>query len=257
MKKLLVLLAAFSLAGCVSFDSALENAIGRALMPQPGSSDTGSERSAAEAESPPQEMERSAAMNPAVEFYMFYASYFLIGGYGFGDDNFREGEGVTWMIKTTPEGDEAVVKRALLKNGSDGSSWWLLSVLLDGEETFYELLRDQDAGILKVRYRNPDTNSVEEITPGQSGASGAGQETMDPAEYRNYSRGVEKVKTKAGSFKAEHIVIEDQNSYEYWITDKVPGHCVKYIYQDKADNEGFSGEVIDIRGGYRTRLDSY
>ena len=265
MKKLCIVLVAFSLAGCISFNSAFENAIGRAIMDgSSASSDTGSKSSNTESKSTAQGMQRSPTMNPAIEFYMFYASYYLIGGYGFGDDNFREGEGVTWMIRTTPEGDEAVVKRALLKKVSNGSSWWLLSVVMDGEERFYELLTDQDAGILKVRYRNPESSTVEEFTPSQSGESGERQGTIDPADYSNYSKGIEKVKTKAGSFKAEHLVIEDvnkqggnQNRSEYWITDKVPGHCVKYIFLNNSDNEGLSGEVIDIRGGYRTRLDSY
>ena len=113
-----------------------------------------------------------------------------------------------------------------------------------------------------------ETGSIEEIIPDQEAEEEVNTEdeieTTNPEYYAQYSVGTEKIKTKAGSFKTDHIVFEDKNveggyhiKHEYWLSDKVPGLSVKYIYANITENEIISGEVIDIRGGYKTRLNSY
>jgi hypothetical protein len=129
------------------------------------------------------------------------------------------------------------------------------------------MLLEDDYDILKIRYRNIETGVIEEIIPEQSEEEADTEdevETMDPAYYAQYSVGEEKVKTKAGSFKTDHIVFEDKDAeaeyhikYEYWLSDRVPGGSVKYIYANITENETISGEVVDIRGGYKTQLESY
>lgn len=252
MKKFLIIaLIIMSMVGCASFDAAIQNV-----------TDSINELGEASVQ--------MVTLSPMIEFSIFYASYFFLGGYGFGDENFKNGEGVTWNVVTNNGEDEITVTRALLKRVDNGAAWWSISAVVDGEDRVYEMLLEDDYDILKIRYRNIETGLIEEIIPEQSEESGeeAGSEdeieAMGPEYYAQYSVGEEKIKTKAGSFKADHIVFEDKNveegyhfKYEYWLSDRVPGLSVKYIYANITENETMSGEVIDIRGGYRTQLESY
>ena len=246
MKKFLIItLIVMSMVGCASFDAAVQNVsksineLGEASVDM-------------------------ANLNPMIEFSVFYASYFFLGGYGFGDDNFKNGEGVTWNVVDTNGDEEITVTRALLKRVDNGAAWWSISAAADGEDRVYEMLLEDDYDILKIRYRNRETGAIEEIIPEQGEETEEETETIGPDYYAQYSVGVEKVKTKAGSFKADHIVFEDKNvdegyhiKYEYWLADRVPGLSVKYIYANITENQTMSGEVIDIRGGYKTQLESY
>lgn len=249
MKKLfLILVIITSLFGCATFETVISD-LNSAVT------DIGKASS------------EGVIFNPMFEFSIFYATHLLLVGYGFADDNFREGEGVTWKVANVNNGEEVIIKRALLQEVDNNSSWWLLSSDADGKDNYYEMLIDNDMNILKVRYRDSESNEIKEIIPEQAEDSSSetedDYEKMDSDYYGEYSVGKETVKTKAGSFKTEHIVIEDDETdendfkYEYWITDKVPGTCVKYSFNDISENTTMTGEVIDIRGGYRTQLDSY
>jgi hypothetical protein len=264
---LLIVLTIASIFGCSTIESAI-GGINSAV------SDMGRESS------------EGMRLGPEFEFSIFYATHMLLVGYGFGDDNFREGKGVTWSVANEKSGEELIVKRALLKDMSDGTTWWYLSSIVDGEDQFYEMLIDKEMNILKVRYRDQDNGVIKEILLEQSGDSDSDaegdSEMMDPHDYGKYSTGQETIKTKAGSFKTEHLIYDDNEydhdkeydddeydddkkeydddleyKYEYWLTDKVPGGVVKYIYENISENETMSGEVIDIRSGYKTQLESY
>jgi len=206
-------------------------------------------------------MDYSAFLTPDLQFSMFYGSYFFLGGYGFGDDNFRDGEGIKWSISTNTDDSEIIVTRARLKTLGNGNAWWYFSTEIDGQEYFYELLLENDSDLVKVRYLNGNSGAFEEFIPEGAGDSDSeAVETLDSDVYNQYKVGNESVKTRAGSFKADHIIIdikEFQFKYEYWLADRVPGHIVKYRYENTGDNQVMTGEVIDVRGGYRTRLASY
>ena len=251
MKKILIItLIIMSIVGCATFDKAVQSITDSISELDVASSEMGN-------------------LNPMIEFSVFYASYFFLGGYGFGDDNFRNGEGVTWKVTNNGE-DEITVTRALLKRMNNGAAWWSISATVDGKEKVYEILLEDDYDIIKIRFTNMETGLIEEIIPEQEEETGEEAdtedeiETMSPEYYAQYSVGIEKIKTKAGSFKADHIVFEDKDveegyhiKYEYWLSDRVPGLSVKYIFANITENETMSGEVIDIRGGYKTQLNSY
>jgi len=249
MKKIfLILVIITSLFGCATFKTAMSD-FNTAV------SDIGTSKS------------DGIYFNPMMEFSIFYATHMLLIGYGFEDDNFKEGQGVTWKVSNVNNKEEITVTRALLKDMGNNSSWWYLSSNTEGKDQYYEMLIDDDMNILKVRYKDSENNTIQEIIPEQTEetSSETGDETgkMSQESYGEYSVGKETIKTKAGSFKAEHLVIEDDESddndfkHEYWLTDKVPGTCVKYIYNNISENETMTGEVIDIRGGYKTQLESY
>jgi Prokaryotic membrane lipoprotein lipid attachment site len=206
-------------------------------------------------------MDISAFLSPDLQFSLYYASYFFLGGYGFGDDNFRDGEGIKWSISTNTETDEIIVTRARLKTLGNGSAWWFFSTEVNGEEIFYEMLIKNDYDLVKVRYLNSNTGAFDEFIPeGADSDDSDTVETLDTDVYNRFKVGSESIRTKAGSFKADHIVLEEKGAefkYEYWIADRAPGHIVKYRYENTAENQVMTGEIIDIRGGYRTRLDSY
>ena len=249
MKKIfLILVIITGLFGCASFESAMSD-FNVALSDMESSNSEG------------------VYFNPMIEFSIFYATHMLFIGYGFEDDNFKEGQGVTWKVSNVNNKEEITVKRALLKNMGNDNSWWYLSSNTDGKDQSYEMLIDDDMNILKVRYIDSESNEIKELnleeSKDSSSETGEEAEKMDSDYYGEYSVGKETVKTKAGSFKTEHIVIEDDETdntdfkHEYWLTDKVPGTCVKYIYNNISENETITGEVIDIRGGYKTQLESY
>ncbi len=249
MKKIFIILIIITgLFGCATFETAISD-FNVALSDMESSNSEG------------------VYFNPMMEFSIFYATHMLLIGYGFEDDNFKEGEGVTWEVSNVNSKEKITVKRALLKDMGNGSSWWSLSSNADGKEQYYEMLIDEDMDILKARYRDSESNKIMELILEETKDSSSGTddetEQIGTDSYGEYSVGKETVKTKAGSFKTEHLVIEDDESddndfkHEYWLTDKVPGTCVKYIYNDISENEIMTGEVIDIRGGYRTQLESY
>lgn len=241
-KNLIAILVAVSLAGCATLGTVIDGAAGAV---------SSLEQSTLEA------ME----MAPAMEFGLFYAAYFFLGGYGFGDDNFKEGEGVRWRIANDDSGEDIVVTRALLKTNGDGSAWWFLEADADDEVHFYEMLLSENYDVLKVRYKDRESGTIEEYIPEPGEETDEEElEEMEPDYYKEYSVGEEQVKTEAGSFKAEHLVFQDEEEQfksDYWLAERVPGRIVKYIYNNMAEGEIVSGEVIDIRGGYRTQLSSY
>ena len=256
MKKFLILACLIlSLSGCATIRSGISDfnsaigGMGRPVVVEPA---------------PRPVFTPSIGMSPSLQFSVFYSSYFFLGGYGFGDDNFKEGQGITWTIQGSDSDGEFEVTRALLKTLDDGSQWWLLLAKSDGEENSYEMLLDGNGTVLKFRYLNPDTGKPAEYVPKQGESSGQTGETMTPDSYRDYVRNEESVKTRAGSFKTQHLVFEGKDEenqvqfrYEYWISDSVPGRCVKYRYENTGEKDYFGGEVSDVRGGYKTRLDSY
>lgn len=208
-------------------------------------------------ESPSYDM--SMFLGPELQFGIVYASYFFLGGFGFGDDNFRDGEGIRWSITSSADNKEFVVTRARLKTLGDGSAWWSLRAMADEDEYYYEMQIDRDYNVLNVRYKDPASGKVEKFSLEPSD-DGEEVEKLSRSDYAPFIVGNEQIRTKAGSFKADHIVMTDPESnsrYEYWIADRVPGYAVKYIFENREENSTFTGELIDVRGGYRTELDSY
>ena len=145
---------------------------------------------------------------------------------------------------------------------SDGTAWWRLHYSTDEEKILYEYLLDSEMNILKVRYKNPETGAVEEWVPEPSEEAGQEEEVQEFSEedYARYSQGRETITVKAGTYTADHIVYEDEETngrFEWWVTDEVPSGVVKYLGMNPEENSEVTGELVDVRTDYRTELRSY
>ena len=224
------------------------------------------------------------ALEDAVLASLIYSQVFFAGGYGAGYGDFEEGEGVAWDVTSSDdEGSETIrIERALLKRNADGSAWWLLRYSAEGEDDFLsEALMSEDYDLLTFRYMDPETDSIREWIPEQEEAeqeSADDEETEEMAEvgfyegsYGDYIVGTESVKVPAGTYMADHILIEDiyvaeeegddsqsyEVRYEWWITDEVPGELVKYIWANTSDGTSLSGVLVSNKKGYTTQLSSF
>ena len=201
----------------------------------------------------------------ALQFLGLYAASAYYSGYSFEED-YKEGQGTVWeVVSETGEGTESFEsERALLKKLPDKTSWWRLHYS-DGEENIlYEYLLDTELNILKVRYRNPETGEVEEwiSEPSEESEQETEEEVQEVSEedYGSYDRGRETVTVKAGTYTADHLVYEDEEDkgrIEWWVTAEVPNGVVKYLATDLEDNSEVTGELVDVRTGYKTELGSY
>jgi len=233
------------------------------------------------------------AMEDAMVASMVYAQVFFAGGFAYGYEDFEEGEGVIWKLTSTDEsGSESMeAERALLKRTADNNEWWLLSYSEpEGESFLSEALLDPDYSIVKFRYMDPETEKIREWVP-ETDEEAAAEETQDEAEaeetayageealfrgdYENYIVGQETVRVGAGTYTADHVLIEDtytiytdeeeteenaetyQVIYEWWISDDVPGQIVKYEWQNVTEKISLKGELVSFKKGYTTQLESF
>jgi len=217
----------------------------------------------------------------AMQDYMIamtvYANAFFAGGYAYGYDDFAEGEGVVWRIVTHDSGEssEMTVERALLKQEADGA-WWMLAYESDGDRFMSEAFIGPDYELLVFRYEDPDQKQIREWRAEETGdqktverteTESTGEESQPEffaGDYGAYVVGTETVSVRGGRFSAEHIKIAEpyadgsgELAYEWWLAEDAPGRLVKYDWSDSAQDSGITGELVEIRRDYRTRLGSY
>jgi uncharacterized protein YceK len=228
------------------------------------------------------------ALEDAALASIVYTQVFFAGGYGAGYGDFEEGEGVAWDVTfADADGSETIrIERALLKDNADGTGWWLLRYAAEGEEEFSsEALIDGDYELLAFRYRDPETDTIREWIPEEAEGDETASSDDDDAEdvdevaavgfydgsYEEFFVGTESVRVPAGTYQADHILIEDtyiveeeggetesyQVRYEWWISREVPGELVRYIWANTSDDTTLSGELVSHRMGYTTQLDSF
>ena len=195
----------------------------------------------------------------AMQFFGVYAMAVAFGGHGF-QENYQEGQGTTWQITTG--GEEAILmERALLKHYSDGRQWWQLIYSSGDDELIYEFLTGTDHSIVKLRFLDPESSDILEYIPEEAEN---GEETkpdyqeLSDQDYSGFIVGKEKIHVKAGSYTADHIIIDNQGQrWEWWASDKVPNGVVKYSGSNKTEGTLIEGELINLRGGYKSRLSSF
>jgi hypothetical protein len=232
------------------------------------------------------------AMEDAMLASIVYAQVFFAGGYMYGYEDMREGQGVVWQLTSSDEsGTQSIeIERALLKKNDDGTAWWLLKYTDPGQEPFVsEALLDENYGIVKFRYRDQETGDIREWVPEQAeeqaaeaesgeeeeGMAYAGQEALYRGDYEDYIVDTEKVTTDFGTYPSEHVLIEDsytiytdeeqseenaetyEVSYEWWIVKQIPGDIMKYEWKNITEGISLKGELISIKTDYTTQLESF
>jgi len=81
---------------------------------------------------------------------------------------------------------------------------------------------------------------------------------ISESDYMEWDKGIVNIRTDAGSFKANHLLYTESGadySYEWWISDTVPGRMVKF--QWKSGEDSMTGELIKISKGNKSELNSF
>jgi len=259
-RTLLCLVTAFLLltAGCSTLTETINSAVSGV---QDGISSTDEALSSAAID--------AMGMEGSMTALAVYSQIYMAGGYAQSDHNFKEGEGVTFIMTSSKNKDEkqtVFTKKALLKNMDNGSSWWALSSWgADQERINSEALMSEDSKILKFRYKDSDGNVQEWIPDEDSQEMDAVEDEMhegSEADYSDLSKGTEKITVPAGTFKAEHFLVEDKTEgedyvQEWWVNEDVPGKMIKYIMTDKTEGITNTGELESTSKGNKTQLTSY
>lgn len=202
---------------------------------------------------------------------------FPLAFYGYGGDpahGYGESIGTVWE-QTDSESDDVVqYERALLRRNADGTMWWYVASGAHGELSEFEVLVNERFEAIEMVWPDPDTGEIRRHTLREPvRARGEDVEESDayvvpwhPDEvedevdddYRVHREQVN-VTVAAGTFPAEYVRIEERddprNVYEVWSSDDVPGRLIRHTITDGDDV--WSGELIEVRSGYRTRFGAY
>jgi hypothetical protein len=259
----IILAAVMLVAGCSSMQNALANALTK--QPEPAPAPAPQEQPAPAPA--PKTASPGAAMAYQYQFNAFYGGMWNMGWFGYGDANYKVGQGTVWtFVDTDSKGkkkdkDSVSFERALLKINPDKSQWWRFKMDSGKDSILYEFLVGADTVVQKVRYQDPE-GTIGEFYPekGQKQAQPASDAPTSRAEMPKYLVDKQTVQVKAGSFMTDHYLYTDEKgrgTSESWVSDKVPGYLVKSMYAGKKDNKTATGELVQILSGVKTTLSSY
>lgn len=257
---------ALLLAGCFSFD--VGSAIGKQIAPKPAPADQPSAQPAPQNEPAPAPAPKQkgggSAMAYQYQFSAFYGGFWSMGWFGYKDMNYKPGQGTVWTFADSKKSSEVMtLERALLKVNADSSQWWRFKFESGKDTVLYEFLVGADSVVKKVRYKDPDTGTVEEFVPSQDQqqpTAGPSNAPKNREEMAKYKVDKQNVKVKAGSFDTDHYLYTDpkeNGSAESWVSQAVPGYLVKSIYTDKKRKQTMTGELVQIESGVTTILGSF
>jgi len=254
------------LAGCFSFD--VGSAIGQQIAPKPAPAQQNASQNASQNEPAPapapKQKGAGSAMAYQYQFNAFYSGFWTMGWFGYKDVNYKPGQGTIWTFTDSKKSSEIMtLERALLKANTDSSQWWRFKFESGKDTVLYEFLVGADAVVKKVRYKDPDTGTVEEFVPSQDQqqpSAGPSNAPKSREEMAKYKVDKQNVKVKAGSFSTDHYLYTDEKekgSAESWVSATVPGYMVKTIYTNKKDKQTMTGELVQIESGVTTILGSF
>jgi hypothetical protein len=263
----LVAAGALLLAGCMSLDIA--GAVGKQIAPKPAPAPQGEPAPAPEPQPAPDNSQArsggGSAMAYQYQFNAMYSGFWAMGWFGYKDGNYKAGQGTIWKFTGTGRGSDKPVtfERALLKVGTDATQWWRFRVESGKDIIVYEFLIGSDSVVKKVRFKDPDSGTVQEFVPSQDNSMPSQAPANMPksrADMAKYKVDRQNVKVQAGSFDTDHYLYTDttaQGSVESWVNDTVPGYMVKTVYTNKKNNQTSNGELIQIESGVTTTLGSF
>ncbi|HET7839835.1 MAG TPA: hypothetical protein VFL04_08740, partial [Rectinemataceae bacterium] len=145
-----------ALGGCFSLGGAVEAAMGR-----PGQANAGGASGQGMGASGGAQGGQTAEAKPAAayqyQFSSFYSGVWSMGWFGYGESNYKPGQGTVWTFKgSSRNGEDLSFERALLRVNADKSQWWRFRLDTGKDRLLYEFLVGSDGTVLKVRYQDPD-----------------------------------------------------------------------------------------------------
>ena len=176
------------------------------------------------------------------QFYSIYWYSFYAGGFYFDDSNYKEGQGTEWMLASDGDKDKLIIAKSLLKVNEDASRWWKIKYGNGSDEIIYEFLIDKDYKLLKLRFIDDDSGEVREYTATPEEIetySTADMREISESDYKEYYEGRVNIKTDAGKFETDHLVFTQDEAvytYEWWLSDTVPGRMVKFMWKDSEES---------------------
>jgi hypothetical protein len=271
------LVAVFLSTGCSSLGGALSGVLGRAAAggSQPAAQAAPSPEAPASAAAPaspaqgsPQGRQQAAGASAAsyqYQFGAFYGGMWSVGWFGFKDANYAPGQGTVWTFADSKgSSNSASFERAFLKINADGSQWWRFKMDSGKHSLVYELLVGSDSIVRRVRYQDPDSGTIGDFVPDatqtQQPRAQDGRMPRSRAEMAGYLVDRQTLRVGAGSFSADHYLINEVNgagTSEMWVSDKVPGYMLKAVFTSKKDGKTSTQELTQVENGLTSLLSSY
>lgn len=202
---------------------------------------------------------------------------FPIVFYGYGGDpehGYEPSVGTVWEQTDGDTGDVYRYERALLRDNSDGTSWWYASTNAGGEVSEFEVRVTEEFEAVEMVWPDPETGEIrrheldepvkaseENVDESDEQVAPVRPEDFEDEELDEYDVNREQVNVTvgAGTFSAEYYRVEDEdnpnNVYEAWYSDDVPGRLIKQTVTD--DGSQWSGELVEVETGYSTRFNAY
>ncbi len=168
-----------------------------------------------------------------------FAMAFGSGGYAVGETDYEPGEWTRW--RWSGDNDEGWLERAYL--GPDGDrEWWRVKLYdADEDESFVvEGLFTADLGeLLRMRRQFPGDEEPVEV-PVQKDQYYVPPTTLTDESIEGAKVETSDVTVPAGTFTADHIRFGSAQggTWEWWLTDAVPGSIVMYANRAGSQSAG-------------------
>lgn len=261
MKRLvaLSLLVPVVVSGCSLFSSFLDGAIdaagnkaGSVIGDRVGTAIAGSA----------QRYYMTPELSQAYAMGLFSMLYYY-GGYTWQGKAYKPGEFTVWEGSDLSQGER--FEKAFLKKEADGKEWWRVrSSKRDGsEEAIVEALfsladKSGTQQIVRMRAQFPGQEGLSEVPITEENR---GQWVLRPSarltaeSLKGATVGIETVKVPAGTFKARHVrYAQGSGSFDWWLSDDVPGGVVKYSVTSDDDGRVETGVMQLSQVGAAARM---
>lgn len=255
------LLALLALGGCSMFQDMMVDEIVKGAGGGKSSSQAPAQP---EPEPAPQASSRgpaagSAAWNQAMtmQAQIAFTYAFSAGGLWVGEAGYKPGEYTKFRWEAKGE-DSVTMERAFLKKLDDGKEWWRVAWSDEEDTWLWEALLDPESGrVLRMRARDPDGETGEIPVTGDAIYTPPAELTKESVQGATV--GSEKVDTPAGAFQARHVVYSAAGGgkIEWWMTDRVPGGVVKYLFDDGQGRSDWTSSLAEHGKDAKTILGVY
>ncbi|MCX8058267.1 MAG: hypothetical protein N3A58_02500 [Spirochaetes bacterium] len=193
-----------------------------------------------------------------LNYNFFYGTIFYL-------DDYKEGFGTIWEYyiydKDKKNTETFKIERALLKKTKDRLLFKLGYMRKDGD-SFYEVLTDYNFNVLDIWVYDIESKKVYHYTyePPKTKEQTTKKEKDSDEKVlfdKKYFIGKENLKIAGETYNCDYykIIVKDDSgktvTYEFWLTNKIPGRIVKYKFIDVADNNYFEALLIEIRYNYK------